>query len=356
MRLRGSFNEGEKSMKRKAVIGITGDVFDAGGKCVIPEPGLSLLDDRSEVEYRIFNEYSPEVTPKQVAGCDFAVSLTPRWSSRTLAGNDRLLTVNRFGVGYDTVDVSALNESAVMLCITPDGVRRPLATVVLGFMLCLSLRIFAKDKLTREGRWEEKADYRGEGLTGKTLGVIGVGNIGREVFRLAKPLDMKFIGCDPYISPDSVKELGVKLVDLDTVLTESDYVSINCLLNKETHHLIGKRELGLMKRSAYLINTARGPIVDETALAEVLLNKRIRGAGIDVFEQEPTPPDNPLLQLENVIVAPHGLGHTDESFSGIWNTIIDQITQICRGEMPDGVVNPDVWNTPGFQSKLRRLI
>ena len=343
-------------MKRKASIGITADVLDGNGECVIPDPGLSLLDDMSEVEHRIFDEYLPEVTSEQVAGCDFAVSIAPRWTSRTLSGNTQLLTINRFGVGYDTVDVSALNEAAVMLCITPAGVRRPLACVVLGLVLCLSLRVFAKDKLTREGRWREEADIIGEGLTGKTLGVIGVGNIGSEVFRLFKPLGMKHIGCDPYITQDSVDELGVKLVDLDTLLAESDFLSINCPLNEETHHLIGKRELSLMKKSAYLVNTARGPVVDETALTRVLQEHLIRGAGIDVFEQEPTPSDNPLLQLENVIVALHALGHTDEAFRGIWEVILEQITQICRGKMPNGVVNPAVWSTPAFQAKLARLL
>jgi phosphoglycerate dehydrogenase-like enzyme len=142
---------------------------------------------------------------------------------------------------------------------------------------------------------------------------------------------------------------------MDTVLAESDFLNISVPLSQKTHHMIGEKELRKMKKTAYLINTARGPIIDETALIRALQEGWIRGAGIDVFEQEPTPPDNPLLKLDNVIVAPHALGHTDELFMGIWAQKMRQVSQIMRGEVPEALVNREVLDKPELQSRLKKF-
>ncbi|MBA7695996.1 Glyoxylate/hydroxypyruvate reductase B [subsurface metagenome] len=240
------------------------------------------------------------------------------------------------------VDVPALTNAGVMLGITPNAVRRPMAAAIITFVLALSMRLLTKDKLAREGRWAEKANYHGYGLTGKTLGSIGVGNIGHEMFRLVKPFGMRHIAYDPYVTQEVVAEVDVGLVGMDTLLAESDFVNISCLLNEETHHLIGEKELRKMKKTAFLINTARGPIVDEAALIKALQEGWIRGAGLDVFEQEPTSPDNPLLKMDNVILAPHALSWTDEIFMGEWDEILERISQIIRGEVPESLVNREV--------------
>jgi len=143
---------------------------------------------------------------------------------------------------------------------------------------------------------------------------------------------------------------------MDTVLKESDFLNISCPLNDKTFHLIGEKELRKMKKTAFIINTARGPIIDEKALYKALTEGWIQGAGIDVFEQEPTPPDNPLLKLENVIPTPHSLGWTDEIFINIWNQIMRQISQVIRGEIPEGLVNKEVLNNPKFQAKMKRFL
>ena len=342
-------------MINKARIGITRDLFDKDGKFIIPGPGLKLLDDIPEVEYEIFPESLPEITPEQIGDVDMVIGALPRWTERSLIGNDRLLAILFTGVGYDRIDVPALNKAGVMLCIAPDGVRRPMAVTIITFILALAMRIFIKDKLTREGRWAEKANYHGEGLTGKTLGSIGVGNIGREMFLLARPFDMKHIACDPYITQEAVDDVDVRLTNMDTVLTESDFLNISVPLSEKTHYLIGERELRKMKPTAYLINTARGPIVDEAVLIRALQEGWIRGAGLDVFEQEPTPLDNPLLKMDNVIVAPHALGHTDELFMGIWAQKMRQVSQIMRGEVPEALVNREVLDKPELQSKLKKF-
>jgi D-3-phosphoglycerate dehydrogenase len=183
-----------------------------------------------------------------------------------------------------------------------------------------------------------------------------VGNIGHEMFVLAKPFGMKHIACDPYITPEAVADVDVKLVDMDTLLAQSDFLSISCPLNEETRHMIGERELRKMKPTAFLINTARGPVVDEAALIKALREGWIRGAAIDVFDQEPTPPDNPLLKLDNVIVTAHAMVFTDEFLTSVWEIIFKQISQIMRGEVPEGLVNREVWDKPQFQAKLKRFL
>ncbi len=342
-------------MGRKAKIGITRDFFDKDRKFIMPGAGLKLLDEMPNVEYEILPEFLPEVTPEQIRGFDMVISLGPKWTQHTLAGNHQLLCCHRGGVGYDMVDVPALTEAGVMQCITPDAVRRPVAIAIITFILALSTKLQIKDKLIREGRWEEKANYHGVGLTGKTLGSIGVGNIGHEMFLLAKPFGMKHVAYDPYVTQEAIVDVNVKLVDMDTVLAESDFLNISCPLNDYTRGLIGEKELSKMKKTAFLINTARGPIVDEAALIKALQQGWIRGAGLDVFEQEPTPPDNPLLQMDNVIVTPHALGWTDEMFVTMWNEILSQISQVIRGEVPEGLVNREVCDKLEFQAKLKRF-
>jgi D-3-phosphoglycerate dehydrogenase len=265
----------------------------------------------------------------------------------TLSGADRLLLVARFGVGSDSVDVEACTKHGVALTITPDGVRRPVAVAAMTFVLALSHKLLIKDRLTRAGRWGEKLDHMGIGLTGRTLGVIGLGNIGRELCRLAGPFGLRCVASDPFL-----KSADVELLSLDELLRQSDFVCVCCALTTETRHLINAQRLALMKPTAYLINVARGPIVDQKALTKSLREGQIQGAGLDVFEQEPINPDDPLLRMENVIVAPHALCWTDECFRGIGNSACQSIIDVSAGRVPQHVVNREVLQSPLFQQKL----
>ena len=335
-------------MTRKIRLGFTNDLND---KIDIAK---MLLKKMPEVEYQVFPEFLAEVTPAQIEGFDILVSFYgTRWTRRTLEGNKRLLAIHLTGVGYDLVDVPALTNAGVMLYITPRASRRGMAVANLTMLLTLSTRILEKHQIIREGRWREASKCYGYGLIGKTLGSIGAGNIGHEMFRLAKPLGMKHIVFDPYISPEAVADVDVKLVDMDTVLAESDFLNIGCRLNEKTRHLIGLNELRKMKKTAFLINTARGPIVDEAALIKALRDGWIRGAGLDVFEQEPTPNDNPLLKMDNVITTPHSLGWTDEHWTDTWDEIIEQISHITRGNIPEGLANREVLDKPEFKTKMQ---
>lgn len=342
-------------MTTRATVGIARELFDAEGNFDLPGPGLKLFAELPGIEYQIFAEQHAEIAAEQVRGCDMVISAASRWTERSLLGNDQLVAVLFTGVGYDHIDVAALTRANAMLCFAPDAVRRPMACTIIAFTLALAMRLINKDRITRQGRWADQRQYRGEGLTGKTLGSIGVGNIGHEVFLLARPFGMRHLGCDPHLCQEDVADVGVELVDMDTLLAESDFVSISVPLSAETRHLVGERELDKMKRTAYLISTSRGPVVDEEALIRALQNGQIRGAALDVFEEEPVDPLNALLEMDNVVVAPHSLCHTDEYYMAAWSGKVRQAAQIARGEIPENVVNKEVLEKPELRAKLGRF-
>ena len=339
-------------MADKFRIGVTRDALSPGGEPICGREALKILDD-PRVEWEYLPESVPVLTAEHASRYDALCVLSARVTRDTVSRSDRRLKlVARWGVGYDSVDVPALTEQGVLLTITPDGVRRPVASSVMAFVLALAHRLFTKDRLTREGRWREKGDFLGYGLMGKTLGVIGVGNIGKEIFRLAKPWNMVHLGCDPYVPQSAVSDLGAKMVDLQTLLKTADYISVNTLLSEETRGLIGAREFGLMKPTAFFINTARGPVVDEKALVDTLKTGRIAGAAIDVFQSEPIGADHPLNQLDNVILAPHAVCHTDECMRLLGEGAFGAAVAVANARKPRHVVNAEALQHPQWTGKL----
>jgi len=324
------------------LVGITKDNVKPDGRPIFDESAFKILRDAG-IDYEFLAQNEPELTPETASRYDALAVMLAKVTRRTVSGADRRLKlIARFGVGYDTVDVPACTDNGVILTITPDGVRRPVATAALTFVLMLAQKVMTKDRLTRAGRWSERINHLGTGLSGRALGSIGVGNIGAELFRLAAPFGMKHIACDPHVTQESVAPLGVKLVDLDTLFREADFVCVNCPLNEETRKLVGARQFSLMKPGAYFINTARGPIVDEQALYDALSSRRIAGAGIDVFEQEPVSPDNALLKLDNVVVTPHHICLTDECINTIAASVFSACRDLAAGRVPKNVVNQEV--------------
>ena len=323
-------------------VGITRDNLKPDGKPIFDVSALKHLDD-PRIEWEFLPQLEAELTPETAAKYDALAVMLAKVTRKTVSGPDRRLKlIARFGVGYDTVDVPALTDNGVLLAITPDGVRRPVASSALTFVLMLAHRVMIKDRLVREGRWAERMNHFGTGLAGRVLGSIGVGNIGSELFRLALPFAMRYLGCDPFITQESVAPLGVKLVDMDTLLREADFVCINCPLSEQTRHLIGARQFSLMKPTAFFVNTARGPIVDEKALHQALTAGMIAGAAIDVFEEEPTPADNPLLKLDNIIVTPHHVCLTDECINTVAASVFSACRDLANGRVPRNVVNQQV--------------
>jgi phosphoglycerate dehydrogenase-like enzyme len=343
-------------MARKVKVAITREYIDEDGQFMVPGPGLALLDEMPNVEYTILPEFNPLVTPEQIAGYDMVITMWPEWTPDSLSGDEQLLSVHRHGAGYDTVHVPTLEKNGVVLCTNQAAVRRPVAVAAMTLLLALSTRLITKIQMAKEGRWSEKRYYPGWGLVGKTLGIIGAGSIGHEIFHLARAFGMHHLAYDPFVKPEALEDVGATLVELEELLRTSDFVVICCLLNDSTYHLISGRQLALMKPTAFLINMARGPVVDEPQLIRALQNGVIRGAGVDVFEQEPTPIDNPLLNMENVIAEPHALGWTDESFMNIWRGILGQVSAISAGEIPTGLINQSTWNSLVFRTKLELFL
>ena len=334
-------------------VALSADFRKPDGSASFPEFDLSPLEERSNLDF-FYLEPEAEISAAQLTDVDALILLAPRVGAGSLTPNGRLAVVARFGVGYDNVDLAACSAHDVAVVITPDGVRRPVAVSILTLLFALAGKLFVKDHIARRGPpgWAEKTAHNGVGLVGLTLGSIGMGNIGAELFRLARPLDMHFIAHDPYADPALAKELGVTLSDLDHVFRESDFLSVNCPLSPETHHLVNRERLEQMKPSAFLINTARGPIVDQAALTEVLQEGGIAGAGLDVLEQEPPDADDPLLTLDNVILAPHALCWTNQLFSGSGAADVRAVLAVMAGHEPHGIVNRDVIDRPGWQARL----
>jgi phosphoglycerate dehydrogenase-like enzyme len=225
--------------------------------------------------------------------------------------------------------------------------------MALTLVLALAHRLLAKDRMTREGRWNDRVDHMGTGLTGRTLGVVGAGRIGKELLRLARTFDMRLLAADPYAEELELTYIGARKVALEVLMAEADFVVVTALLNEETRHLVNAKQLARMKPSAYLINVARGPVVDEKALYEVLSARKIAGAGLDVFEEEPTPASNPILKLDNVIVTPHALCWTDELFGNIARTAIGAVLAVHGGRRPDFVVDAAALAHPRARAWLR---
>ncbi len=336
-------------------VGLVPDLLDAAGKPTFGAEALAVLDDAPEIERVWLPERHSEIPPALALEYD-ALYLTQARVTRASvarAAEGRLKVIARHGVGYDSVDVAAMTEAGVIVTNTPFAIRRPVATIAMTFILALAGQLFTKDRLTRSGRWHERTSYMGTGLTGRKLGIVGGGGIGKELIPLARAFDLVVSVADPHVPAADIEKLGATLAPLDALMAESDFVVIACLLNDDTRALINAERLALMKPSAYLINVARGPIVHEPALIEALRSRRIAGAALDVFTNEPVENDNPLLTMDNVIVTPHALCWTDECFGNIAREGFSGLVSLARGAVPPNVVNREVLAHPRVRAWVR---
>ena len=252
---------------------------------------------------------------------DGAVCGDDRYSARVLETcAPRLKVISKWGTGVDSIDASACSRFDIKLCRTPNAFTTPVADTVLGYMLAFARLGPWMNAAMKRGEWEK---IPGKTLSECTLGIIGIGNIGKAVTRRARAFGMKVLGTD-IVEVDHVfiSESGIHMTDLESLLADSDFISVNCDLNPTSHHLINANTLARMKSSAVLINTARGPIVDETALVTAISSGQIGGAALDVFEFEPLPLDSPLLKMDHVMLAPHNSNSSPTAWERIhWNTI-----------------------------------
>lgn len=349
---------------------LTGDFLDENGLPAYGDIGLELLDAVPYVCRHFVRElapnrddpsywsrlYSLEVKPEHIADVDGLIVLRPWVKRSTFAcGADDLVVIGRSGAGYDKIDLVACTENDVAVFNAPHALNHSTASSALMFMLALAKRLPEQDRVTRAGRWELQAAVMGAEVEGRTLGIIGLGHSGRELVRLVAPFRMRVLAYSPHADSDQAASLGVRLTSLDELLRESDFVSLHCRLTAETHRLLRCEQLELMKPTAYLVNVARGELIDQAALVDVLRQRRIAGAAMDVFEVEPLPADDPLIQLDNVILAPHLSCSTSDIWRATGRAMAEGMLRAACGEVPENVVNREVLERPGFHAKLARF-
>ena len=351
-------------------VALTGDFLDESGSVAYGDIGLGRLDAVPQVRRHFVTDlapkpgdvaywsrlYSLEVTPDHIRDVDGLVVLRPRVKrSAFAAGAESLVVIGRSGAGYDKIDLAACTEHGVAVFNAPMALNHSTASSALLFMLALAKRLPEQERVTREGRWDRQPAVMGGEIQGRTLGIIGLGHSGRELVQLVAPFAMRILAFSPHADPVVADSLGVRLTSLEEVLRESDFLSLHCRLTDSTRGMIGASQLALMKPTAYFINVGRGELVDQTELAKVLRERRIAGAGLDVFDVEPLPLDDPLLELDNAILTPHWSASTSDVWRATGRAMTDGMLRASRGELPENIVNPEVLDRPEFQRKLARF-
>ena len=313
----------------------------------LPERGMKIIRENFDVE--VWPEYGPppkeEIIEKAKDVDALVTLLSDKIDVEVFDSAPKLKIVAQMAVGFDNIDVNEATKRGVYVTNTPGVLTETTADFAWALLMAVARRVVEADKYVRSGRWKvnwHPSMLLGRDIHGATLGIIGAGRIGAAVARRAKGFSMKILYNSRTRKADLEKELGAKYVDLETLLRESDFVSIHVPLTKETYHMINEERLRLMKRTAYLINTSRGPVVDEKALYKALKEGWIAGAALDVFEQEPTPADNPLLKLENVVVAPQISSASYETRSRMAEIVAENLVAFFEGRKPPNLVNPEV--------------
>lgn len=351
-------------------VAITGDYLNvAGDLSYSGEMGFGLLD-KPYIDRHFIREQAPsagdptywdrlyhlETPSSAITGVDAVVVLRPWVRASTFeAGAETLTVIARAGVGYDKIDIAACTRHDVAVFNAPVALHRSTATSALMFMLALAKRLPEQESLTRSGRWDLQPVTVGMELDGRTLGIIGLGASGQELVKLLAPFGMRIIAYSPHADPAVASALGVTLTSLDTLMRDSDFVSLHASLTPDKQRMIGAAQLALMKPGAYFINVARGELVDQAALVQALSERRIAGAGLDVYEVEPLPITDPLIGLDNVILTPHWSPATSDIFEATGRSLFAGVVEAAQGRIPDHVINREVLERPGFQKKLARF-
>ncbi len=302
---------------------------------VIIKAGIELMDIDAATEDEII---------EKARDADVVFIVRTEFTRRVFENLPKLRAVIRCGVGYDNIDVDAATDNKVLVVNIPDFCFEEVSNHAIVLLIACAKKMVQLDHSLKTAGWKasrQVLDPMGS-IWGQTLGIVGCGNIGRMTARKARCFGLQVIGSDPYVDRTLAGESGITLKSLPEVMRESDYVSLHPCLNQETFHLIGEEELALMKPSAYLINTSRGSVVDEPALIRALQDKKIAGAGLDVFEKDPIDPDNPLLKMDRVIVTPHSASYCEASFKRLRISVGEEAVRVASGKWPKHVVNRGV--------------
>lgn len=313
---------------------------------LIPEEGLDIIREVAEV--KVWDGELPpprDVLLKEAEEVDGLLSLlTDRIDAELMDRARNLKVVSNYAVGFDNIDVAAATKRGIMATNTPGVLTETTADLAFALLMAAARRLVEGDKYVRKGKWMTWGPMLllGRDVYGATLGLIGLGRIGYAVAKRAKGFDMKVLYHDIYRNEQAEKELGLEYVDLETLLRQSDFISLHVPLTPDTRHLINERTLSLMKETAILINTARGPVVDEKALYEALADKRIAAAGLDVLDPEPPKMDNPLLKLDNVTILPHIASASVATRTKMATIAATNLVAGLKGETPPNLLNKEV--------------
>lgn len=313
---------------------------------IIPEAGLKLVLENCDAE--VWQEETPpprEVLIEKIRDCEGVLTLlSDKMDAEVMDNAPKLRVISNYAVGYDNIDVPEATKRGIMVTNTPGVLTETTADLAFALILATARRIVEADKYTRMGIWKTWGPMLllGRDVYGATLGIIGFGRIGQAVARRAKGFNMRILYYDIKSNEEAERELGAEYRDLPSLLKEADIVSIHTPLTKETYHMIGEKELYLMKPTAILVNTARGAVVDQKALYKVLKEKRIFGAGLDVYEKEPIDKDDPLIELDNVVLLPHIGSASVETREKMAIMAAENLLAGLRGERPKHLVNPEV--------------
>ncbi|MCA0455865.1 MAG: C-terminal binding protein [Chloroflexi bacterium] len=298
-----------------------------------------LKNSGLDIELVRLNAKTPQELLPHVADADGLIVQWTNINHDVIRALQKCKVISRYGIGVDMIDLAAAGEHGIPVCNTPDYCIEEVSTHTITFLLMLNRNIKAQDQHVRDTKWGSPNPVPPSRLSTQTLGIIGMGNIGRVVVQKAKAFGLNVLVFDPYLSAEKAVQGGAEKVELDELLRRSDYVSIHCPLTAETRHLISTPQLKAMKPTAYLINMARGPIVDQAALHQALVSKTIAGAALDVFEVEPPPADEPILKLDNVIFTPHLSSWSAESFVQLRQEVVRNVVEALQGQSPRSIVN-----------------
>jgi D-3-phosphoglycerate dehydrogenase len=327
-----------------------------------PQGFAEMLGKRDDVRLDLLEQKTPDDAALEILSAAHAYQIGSardelvrhyQIGAELLGRTPSLLIASTNGAGYDTVDVRMCTERGILVVNQSGGNAEAVAEHVIGMMLCLVKRVGETDRALRAGTLGPRIDYLGREAYGRTIGIVGLGKVGRRIAELAGGLfKMQVLAYDPYLSADVVRARGATKVELDELMRRSDFVSINCPLTPETRNLIGEKQYALMQPTAYFITSARGSIHDEAALERALRDKKIAGAGLDVWEKEPPPAQHPLMKYDNVMVTPHMAGVTRESRARMGQIAAEQMLQALDGKPVPRIVNPQVW--PDYAKRFEK--
>jgi D-3-phosphoglycerate dehydrogenase / 2-oxoglutarate reductase len=310
-----------------------------------PMPAVEEREELAKInaELIIGDCHSEDDVINRAQDVDAVLTFGAPMTRRVIEKLPRCQVIVRYGIGYDTVDVKAATDNKVLLVNVPDFCFEEVSNHAIALLLACAKKMTRLNGLVKEGKWQEAKQVQSPmgQVYGQTCGIIGCGNIGRVTAKKARCFGLEVLGYDPYLPPSTAGQCGITPVDLPELCRKSDYILLHTALTEETRHLIGEKQFKLMKPGAYVINTARGAVIDEPAFIRALQEKRIAGAGLDVFEKEPVDPENPLLKMDNVIVMPHSASYSDAAFIRLRHSVGSEAARVLSGKWPKNVVNKD---------------